>query len=335
MADSVVTMTVASTASVLLFRGDDAVLLNDAVHTAIEVALRGEEAAYALADFSTEDFELAAVVDAAQTPPMFSVRRVVVARNIGRFASAELEPLLDYLAGPLDSTVMILVAGGGQTSRKLLDAVKKQGSVIDTGAPSGKGRQQWFAARFADSPVRLDARAQQRLAEHLGDDLGRLQGILDVLAAVHGPGGRVGSDDLEPFLGSAGSGAPWDLTDAIDRGDAPAAISQLHRMIGAGERHPLQIMASLHAHVTKMLRLEGSGARDETEAAAQLGIIGSNFPAKKALVQARKLGNPGVTRAIHILAEADLDLRGRRDLPGEVVLELAVARLSRLAGGRR
>ena len=328
-------MTVASSAAVLLCKGDDAVLLADAVREHVRTALAGEEPAFALADFSSEDYEIAAVVDAAQTPPMFSARRVVIARNVGRFASAELEPLLDYLAGPLESTTLILVAGGGQTSRKLLDAVKKKGAISDTGVPSGKSRQQWFAARVEQGPVRLDQRAQQRLAEHLGDDLGRLSGTLDVLAAVYSPGARVSADDLEPFLGSAGGGAPWDLTDAIDRGDAAAALGQLHRMVGAGDRHPLQIMSSLHAHVGKMLRLDGSGARDEIEAAAHLGINGSTFPAKKALTQARKLGSAGIARAVHILAEADLDLRGRRDLPGDVVLELAVARLSRLAGSRR
>ena len=213
--------------------------------------------------------------------------------------------------------------------------MKKKGSVIDAGLPTGKGRQTWLAAKLADAPVRLDARAQQHLAEHLGDDLGRLNGILEVLAAVHGEGARLRTEDIEPFLGSAGSGAPWDLTDAIDRGDAAGALGQLHRMMGSGERHPLQIMASLQTHVGKMLRLDGAGARDETEAAAHLGITGSTFPAKKALVQSRKLGSAGVSRAVHILAEADLDLRGRRDLPGAVVLELAVARLARLSGARR
>lgn len=324
-----------SSLPVLLVKGDDPVLVADAVRGAVSEALGEDSAELALADFSTEDYEIASLVDAAQTPPMFSSRRVVVGRSVGRFSSNDLEPLLDYLAGPLDSTVVILVAGGGQTSRKLLDAVKKKGSVIDAGVPSGKGRQTWLAAKLADAPVRLDARAQQHLGEHLGDDLGRLNGILEVLAAVHGEGARLRAEDIEPFLGSAGSGAPWDLTDAIDRGDAAGALDQLHRMMGSGERHPLQIMASLQTHVGKMLRLDGSGARDETEAAAHLGINGSTFPAKKALVQCRKLGSAGVSRAVHILAEADLDLRGRRDLPGPLVLELAVARLARLSAARR
>ncbi len=324
-----------SSPAVLLIKGDDPVLVGDAVRAAIVAALGEETAEFALAEFSTEDYEVAALVDAAQTPPMFTQRRVVVGRGVGRFTSNQIEPLLDYLAGPLETTSLILVGGLGQTPRKLLDAVKKKGAVVDAGVPAGKGRQAWLAARFADAPVRLDARAQQFLGEHLGDDLGRLQGIFDVLAAVHGDGVRLRVEDVEPFVGSAGGGAPWDLTDAIDRGDTAAALGQLHRMIGGGERHPMQVMATLQTHVAKMLRLDGSGARDENEAAAHLGMTGSAFPAKKALSQTRKLGSASIARAVHILADADLDLRGRRDLPGVVVVELAVARLTRLGAARR
>ncbi len=319
-------------ASVILVRGDDPSLLAAAVRDLIHQAAAGEDLSLGLDDFSTEDYPLAAAVDAAQTPPMFTSRRVVVARGIGRFGAEDNEALLTYLTGPSPTTTLILTSGGGQIGRRIVDAVKKVGTVLDTGVPSGKARQGWMSERLADAPVRLDARATQRLAEHLGDDLGRLGGVLDVLSAVYGEGSRIGADELEPFLGSAGAGAPWDLTDAIDRGDASGALDQLARLVGAGERHPLQIMGTLQAHFLRMARLDGSGCRDETEAASALGMTGSTFPAKKALLQSRKLGHAGIVKAVALLATADLDLRGKRDLPGEVVLELLVARLSRLGG---
>lgn len=305
------------------------------VRKLIHAAAGDEDLSLGLDDFATDDYNLAAAVDAAQTPPMFTSRRVVVARDIGRFGAEHVEPLLNYLTAPCPTTTLILVAGGGQINRKLLDAVKKVGDVVEAGVPSGKARQTWLAERLAGGPVRLDARAANRLAEHLGDDLSRIEGILAVLAAVHGEGARVGVDALEPFLGSAGPGAPWDLTDAIDRGDIPAALSQLNRNLGAGERHPLQVMASLQAHFGRMLRLDGSAARDENEAAAILGMTGSTFPAKKALAQARKLGGENIRKAISLLASADMDLRGVRDLPGDTVMELLIARLTRLASSRR
>jgi DNA polymerase III subunit delta len=94
-------------------------------------------------------------------------------------------------------------------------------------------------------------------------------------------------------------------------------------------------MATLQTHYLRMLRLDGAGCRDEIEAARALGMTGSPFPAKKALAQTRKLGAVGVARAVELLADADLDLRGKRDLPGDVVLEMLVARLARLGATAR
>ena len=106
------------------------------------------------------------------------------------------------------------------------------------------------------------------------------------------------------------------------------------RMMRAGERHPLQVMSILHGHYSKLLALDGAGAHDEASAAAAIGIK-PGFPAKKALDQYRKLGGNGTTRAVGYLAQADLDLRGAKEWPEELVMEVLVARLSRLAGSRR
>jgi DNA polymerase-3 subunit delta len=108
-------------------------------------------------------------------------------------------------------------------------------------------------------------------------------------------------------------------------------------MVRAGDRHPLQVMAILHGHYGRLLRLDGSGAHDEKTAAEELNVK-SGFQARKALDQSRRLGHDGVARAIALLARADLDLRGAKEWPDELVMEVLVARLARLTparGGRR
>ena len=119
--------------------------------------------------------------------------------------------------------------------------------------------------------------------------------------------------------------------DAIDKGDTATALIVLRRLLGSGARHPLVILATLHTHFARMLRLEGSDVPDEKAAAAALGMTGSTYPAKKALVQVRRLGYEPLARALTLLADADLALKGAVDWPGEAVLEVLVARLSRLA----
>ncbi|MEY2522590.1 MAG: polymerase subunit delta, partial [Ilumatobacteraceae bacterium] len=63
-------------------------------------------------EFDDEEYEVRSVVDAAQTPPFLTESRVVVARGIGRFGAVDVVPLVAYLADPLPSTELVLVAGG-------------------------------------------------------------------------------------------------------------------------------------------------------------------------------------------------------------------------------
>lgn len=314
-----------------LVRGDQPGLLADAVRNLVAELVEGGDSSLLTEELAGDEYTVGALVDAAQTPPFFGDRRIVVARDVGRFSTHDVEPLVAYLRDPLPTTSLVLVAGGGQMARALVDAVRKAGHVVDAGVPGGKGRSSWLAARLKEAPVRLDARATALVGEHLGDDMDRLSSFLDVLASAHGAGSRIGPDEVAPYLGGAGSVAPWELTDAIDRGDTAVALAALRRLTGPGGRHQLVILATLHSHFARMLRLDGAEVADEAAAAKLLGMSGgSTYPAKKALLQTRRLGHAPVARAIHLLAEADLALKGAVDWPAEVVLEVLVARLSGL-----
>lgn len=319
-----------------LITGDDESLVLSAIGDLLRKLVGDGDRTLMVDDFDGEEYEVRAVVDAAQTPPFLTDKRVVVARGVGRFNADDVAPLLAYLGDPLPTTDLVLVAGGGRMAKALTDALKKSGATTVETAPPTRARERsgWFDEQIRAAGLKLDPQATQMVAAWLGEDAGRLQGILDTLHATYGEGKTLRSADVAPFLGDAGGVPPWDLTDAIDRGDTTLSLQLLHRMMRAGERHPLQVMSILHGHYGKLLALDGSGARDEASAAAAMGIK-PGFPAKKALDQYRKLGGGAVTRAIGLLSQADLDLRGAKEWPEDLVMEVLVARLSRLGGGAR
>ena len=273
---------------------------------------------------------LGPVLDACRTPPFLTARRVVVLRSGQGLDAAQVKEVAAYLADPLASSVLVLALSGKSPSAALLKAVRAAGEVVEA-EPSGNARARsgWFADQLKNADVRLDAAAAARLAAHLGEDLSRLAGICAALTSAYGPGARISLLELEPFLGTAGGIAPWDLTEALDHGDIPAALAALGRLSGAGGRHALEVLGVLRRHYGAMLRLDGAGAADDKAAAALTGL--HPFPARKALEQSRRLGHRGVTRAIALLAAADLDLRGRRGWPNDVVMEVLVARLAQLS----
>lgn len=319
-----------------LITGDDESLLLSGATELIHRLVGSGDRSLMVDDFDGEEYELRAAVDAAQTPPFLTDKRVVVTRGVGRFNAEDVAPLVAYIDHPLDTTDLVLVGGGGRLPKALTDALKRNGAhVTDTAPPTrAKDRSGWIEQQFAASGVRIDGSALQALGGWMGEDAGRLQGVIETLVSTYGTDRKLTKADIEPFLGEAGGVPPWDLTDSIDRGDTTLALTLLQRMTGSGERHPLQVMAILHGHYGKLLRLDGADARTEAAAAEVLGIK-PGFPAKKAMEQYRKLGTSGVTRAIELLAQADLDLRGAKDWPESLVMEVLVARLSKLGGARQ
>lgn len=329
-----------------LVKGDDPTLVSRAVGDIVDRlvgdgdrSLLVEELDEASYHRDDGDYTIAPLVDAAQTPPFLTEYRVVVGREIGRFSKAdEVAGLVAYLSDPLPTTSLVLAWEKGPELQRL-NAVPKSlataigdvgGEVVDVKVPRGKGAQGWVTEQVAAAGLSLDRGAMRALTERLGEERGRLPGLLDTLASTFGESTLLTADDVLPYLGEAGDVAPWELTDAIAAGDVVGALDRLHRMQGSGGRHALQILASLHGHYGRLLRLDGAGLRDEKAAAQALGMKGSTFPAKKALQQSRKLGSDKVRRAIELLADADVDVRGATAVEDTTTMDVLVARLATL-----
>lgn len=316
---------------VVLVKGSDDILRGSARTKLVAQLVGDADATLVVDELAGEEYEMRQLVDAAQTSPFFTEHRVVVGRDMERFrAKDDLAPLLDYLADPLPSTVLVLEWGGsGRVPKAVAEAVSRAGGDTISTDP-GRKLGDFVSEAFAAAALHPDRDAQRRVVEWLGDDPGMLPGLVALLTSTYGEGARLGAADIEPFLGDAGGVPPWDLTDAIDRGDIAASITTLTRMLNAG-RHPMQVMATLHTHFQRILRLEGAVVRGEKEAAAVLGLKGSTFPAKKALAQSRKLGHERVAESMALLSRTDLELKGTLDWPPQLSMEILVARLARIA----
>ena len=335
--------------SVQLVTGDDPVLLSEAVARIVKETLGDEDRSLALEQLdeaSLRDVDggwsLAPLVDAAQTEPFLTLRRLVVGRHLARFSRAgqcdDLVRLLESLPATTD-LILVWERGVDPTMGGRLPAVPKElagavkaagGAKLDVNPPTRKSDAgKWLRDQLNQSSLRFAPAAVAAVDDLVGADRGNVVGLLRTLEGALGAGGTVTADDVAVYGGDAGSVVPWELDDAIDRGDIAAALKVLHRLLPS--RHPLQLLAALHGRYQRMLRLDGAGAADEHQAAAMLGMKGSTFPARKILGQTRKLGSERVARAIRLLADADLALRGTVDWPDELVLEVLVARLAALS----
>ncbi len=332
---------------IYLVSGDDPSLLSKKVRDLVGECVGDQSSDMVLTqleetDYETEDgFSISPLIAAAESPPMFEPFRVVEARNLGLFSTGEdLTGLLNYLEAPLETTSLVLVWEKGikQTrlsplNKKLKDAVidaevdgQKIGEVVTASKPRGaKGTRDWFAKEVAAVGLKLDSQALELLQNHLGEDFSRLSSLLETISSAFGDSERLSSNDIVPFLGSAGSVPVWELTAALSKGDGAGSIKCIHRKLGAGE-HPIAILSFLVNHYMRIARLDGAGFKNSDEVAKALGM--SAYPAKLALEESRNLGPTKIKKIIELLGSADYDLKGKTGLDGKLVLEILAARIA-------
>ena len=354
------------TSPVYLVKGSDPTLRDDVVENLIAEVLGADDRSLALEEIvipgragagddpdavgGSEGREAAVAValNAAGSPPFMTDHRVVVVRDIGALTASDADGLVRYLADPLDTTILVLVAGGGTTPAVLVKKLKELGA--EERAPTSEKTSDVLSAAAHESGLLMKSEAAKSITTHLGDDAGRVGALVEVLGAAYGPGVQLTADDVAPYLGEAGGVPSYQLTNAIESGDPPAALEVLHRLLTVSSpqqpkpMHPLQILGLLTGYYRRILRLDDPSLRGPADAVAALGGKVKEFPARKALDQARSLGTDGIRQAFDALYQADLDLKGARGIPEDAVMEVLVVRLARLAarngagrgrGGRR
>ena len=327
--------------------GTDATMVYDSLHNVIGEAVGDLDPSFALEDFTAKDVTAAGlesvisrVMGALNTPAFLVERRVVVVRDAQLFLADEVDQLLDWIGSPTPSTTLVLAVVGAKSNK----LVKAASDVVEVNVGSRSVERVSFVVdKMAEYRVSVDRHVCQQVADQVGDDVARVDALARTLQSIYGTA-PLNFAHIEPYLGDAGDVPEWDLTDAIDGGDATKAIVVARRMLDSKSRAGLQIVNILQRHYLRMARLEGSGVRGEEEAAALLGI--NKYPASKSLRVSERLGPERISTAVHWITQADLNLKGGvsyggKDLDTDLdvtdltVVEVLVARLAKMTQGAR
>ena len=158
------------------------------------------------------------VLNAAGSPPFMTEHRVVVVRDAGALTAGDVDGIVRYLDDPLDTTVLVFVAGGGTMPpalTKKLKEIKAQERAPEQREDRQGPRRRGARAPGSCSPPTLPASSPRTSARtRVGSPRWstcwrrpRNRGVnLDV-------------DDVRPYLGEAGAVPSYQLTNAIEEGD--------------------------------------------------------------------------------------------------------------------
>jgi len=224
--------------------------------------------------------------------------------------------------------VLILEVDDWPANTRLYKALDQSGLQIECRPPQKKGKSKDIdepAPREVDcrlGPVApsswTDERGCAAFARSHWANVGLLDQNLAKLALLVPPGGKASADDVQEIIGGWRGKSIFELADAAAAGETSAALTQLDRLLHAGE-HPLAVIGSLswslrrYAAATRLYQqAERAGRKIPLrEALTQAGFrdwpVGSIAAAEKRLQQ---LGRHRAGNLYRWLLELDLSLKG-------------------------
>lgn len=252
-------------------------------------------------------------------------------RLSGGWKAEDVEAVVAYLRDPAPGTVLCLVGAEVKKDSPLAKACAKAGDVLvweigrrDTAA--------WIAKSFQERGVKVGGDACRTLLELVGDDKLVLAREIDKLA-TWAAGEPLGVEEVQRLATASAEAHPWDLTDALGRRDAGAALEVVESTYSRSPRQRTGEAAAFGArvaqHLIRLARMKTMleiGASVE-DAGAKLGL--KPFPAKQLAKQTQAFTAEELRGGVVRFAELDHALKGGSKLAPDLEVQLAVADVAR------
>ena len=335
-----------SPGSAYLVTGSDEVLIANEVHDLVAEIVGDRDSSLVVEEQSVDSLvedDPGPIIDAFMTPPFLVDLRIVIVRRAGKLTADASRQIATALASPPSGAVLVLSGDGGTTTPSLKKAVAAVGEVLTIGTKTQKEKEAYLADHLRHAPVRLNSAASKLLSNHLGDDLGRINGILETLASAYGTDVSIDASMLAPYLGQKGQVPIWDLTDLVEQGDADGALKVVARMMGPGGISAHVLIVSFEYRFRQLAGLDGVDVRSASDVVAALGGLPyvakgremKTYMAEKLMKLNDRMSPEGVARGMNLIGEADLALKGGSLLDERLIIEVLVSRLAYLCASGR
>jgi DNA polymerase-3 subunit delta len=257
-------------------------------------------------DLDGEKATLAEVLDEVRSFAMFGGGgKVVAVQNADAFITRFREQLEDYVARPSDSATLVLRLESLPANQRIYKAIAKVGVIEKCEAPKDLARWIIDRAKSAHTLIVLPD-AARLLADYIGDDLARLDNELAKLA-LSVDDGKVRPQDVAAGVAFQREQALSEMVNALAAGRPGEAVQRWRRLLqsdSSTEFRAVTWLAIWLTNVRKALAMKRSGMQSGAITSALR--IWPREMQQPFMETAMQLGEPGVARAIDLLAELDL-----------------------------
>lgn len=279
-------------------------------------------------------FDMQKLEDACETMPVFSERKLVLVKNSGLFKSGKdgakqqsvKDNLLNYLKNVPSYTVLVFYEEEIDKRLKTVDAVKKNGLIVEFSFQKPAELVKWVMKVFKSYKKEIGMDVASYLIEICEQGMTEILNEVKKLVMFVGERNNITIEDIDKVCTKSVKSKIFDLTDAVAEQNLDKALSLLNDMIMIKEPLPkilFMITRQLrHVLEMKLLCKEGMSVK---EASAKIGI--APFAGGKVANQAKSFSEEKLKEGIKEAFELDLAIKTGR-INDRVAAELLINKLA-------
>ncbi len=261
------------------------------------------------------------LIQEAETPPFFGNRRLIIGQNALFLTGTKertkvehnIEELLRYIANPLDSSVVILIAPTEKLDKrkKIVKELEKHARMVNFEPLNEKELSIWVRKQIEKEGAQIRPEAVIRLIELIGNDLYTLHNECKKLSTYVGRGGVVTPQMIDQLTPRTLEQDVFKLIDQVARRKTDQALAVLYDLLQNREE-PIRILALIIRQFRILLQVYTltSQGKSEREIASILGL--HPYPVKLAVRQCRAFSEKSLRTLLRKAIEADQGIKTGR-----------------------
>lgn len=265
------------------------------------------------------------------SPSLFSSASALVLTELQDLPEAPAEELLAYAAEPSAETAVVLIHGGGQKGKRVLDKLRALPAVHEVKSEAPKYERDhaaWVAGEFRSHGRRIDEDAATLLVAAVGQDLRALAGAADQLSSTLEDGAAVTLEVVRRYFGGRADVRGYEIADATIDGRIAVALEHV-RWAETARVAPVLITSAVATGLRQLAKLaDAPGGMRDGDLAKLVGV--PPFKLRTLRGQLRSWDSAGLAKALDAAGRADLDVKGGAADPAfaveRMVLQVAASR---------
>ncbi|MCU0453685.1 MAG: DNA polymerase III subunit delta [Bacteroidetes bacterium] len=308
-------------APVTLVHGDEPLLLDECVSAVVDHAVDESLREFNLDIIDGSRADIRDVLAKASSFPMMAERRVVVIRSFERLVGGDKakEMFAGYVARPMETTRLVLVAEDPDFRRKPFTDLKKHADVVECKPPWDNEIPPWTVERAKRFKKTIGIDAARMLQAYVGDSLMGIHRELDKLSVYVGERPDITEEDVSAVAGASRGYTVFDLQNAIGRRDLRSASTVLRRMLESGESAPgiIVMLTRFFLQLWKLREMKQQRMPD-AEIASALRMSPYHLRGLAAFLPQHTVRE--VEEALQALRNTDRAIKTGADVPAEMEL---------------